>query len=304
VTTSDAQGNGRRMAINEFTWVQQLLLEHAGILLEPGKEYLAESRLAALADNEGYPSISALLDEAHADRDLGDLRRKVIEAMTINETSFFRDLHPFEALRKQILPALIQARASRRALNLWCAAAASGQEAYSLALILREHFPQLAGWKVHILASDISEAMLARARAGAYNQMEINRGLPAALLVKHFRKTDVEWQIRDDVRGMVDFRRINLTGPWPPIPPMDVVLMRNVLLYFDVPTKRSILQRVECAMKRDGVLILGSGETTLNLADSFKPAQYGRAIAYRLSSDSEVTESGVRSDVSTRRLRP
>lgn len=269
------------MTPNGFAYLQQLLLEHAGILLEPEKLYLAEARLEPLAAQEGFESIDALLDAVQAGADAGLLERKVIEAMTNSETSFFRDLQPFEALRKQVLPELIARRATERALTIWSAAAASGQEPYSLAMLLREHFPQLAAWKVTLIASDISEAMISRARAGAYSQIEVNRGLPAAMLVKYFRRIDGEWQVIEDLRRAVEFRRINLTAPWPYLPAMDLILMRNVLIYFDIPTKKAVLARVRRQLKPDGHLFLGGGETTMNLDESFVPTQYGKAICYR-----------------------
>jgi chemotaxis protein methyltransferase CheR len=273
---------GRRMTTNGFTYLQQLLLEHAGILLEAEKKYLAEARLAPVAAQEGFESIEALLDAVQAAEGSGQLERKVIEAMTNSETSFFRDLHPFEALRKFVIPEIITRRAAERTLNIWCAATASGQEPYSLAMLLREHFPQLHGWKVTLIASDISEAMLSRARAGAYSQIEINRGLPAPLLVRYFRRIDGEWQINEDLRRAIDFRRVNLTTVWPFMPAMDLVFMRNVLIYFDVPTKKAVLARVRRQLRPGGYLILGGGETTLNLDDSFAPTQFGKAICYRL----------------------
>ena len=269
------------MTTDGFAYLQQLLLEHAGLMLEAEKKYLAEARLGPLAAQEGYESIETLLDAVQAGAGSGQLERKVIEAMTNSETSFFRDLHPFEALRKFVIPEIIARRAAERTLNIWCAATASGQEPYSLAMLLREHFPQLFGWKVTLIASDISEAMLSRARAGAYNQIEINRGLPAPLLVRYFRRIDGEWQISEDLRRAIDFRRVNLTAVWPFMPAMDIVFMRNVLIYFDVPTKKAVLARVRRQLRPDGYLILGGGETTMNLDDSFAPTQFGKAICYR-----------------------
>ena len=269
------------MTTNGFTYLQQLLLEHAGILLEAEKKYLAEARLAPLAAQEGFESIEALLDSVQAGEGSGQLERKVIEAMTNSETSFFRDLHPFEALRKLVIPELIARRAAERTLNIWCAATASGQEPYSIAMLLREHFPQLHGWKVTLIASDISEAMLSRARAGAYNQIEINRGLPAALLVRYFRRTDGEWQIHEELRRAIDFRRVNLTAAWPFMPTMDIIFLRNVLIYFDVPTKKAILARVRQVLAPDGYLLLGGAETTMGLDDSFQRIQTGKSAFYR-----------------------
>ena len=271
------------MTTNGFTYLQQLLLEHAGILLEGEKKYLAEARLSPLAAQEGFESIEALLDAVQAGADSGQLERKVIEAMTNSETSFFRDLHPFEALRKFVIPELITRRAAERTLNIWCAATASGQEPYSLAMLLREHFPQLLRWKVTLIASDISEAMLSRARAGAYSQIEINRGLPAPLLVRYVRRIDGEWQINEDLRRAIDFRRVNLTAAWPFLPAMDIIMMRNVLIYFDVPTKKAVLARVRRQLRPGGFLFLGGGESTLNLDDSFAPARFGKAICYQLA---------------------
>ena len=269
------------MTPNGFTYLQQLLLEHAGILLEAEKKYLAEARLSPLATQEGFDSIDALLDAVQAGADSGLLERKVIEAMTNSETSFFRDLHPFEALRTAVIPELIAKRSAERTLNIWCAATASGQEPYSLAMLLREHFPQLVNWKVTLIASDISESMLSRARAGAYSQIEINRGLPAPLLVKYFRRIDGEWQIAEDLRRAIDFRRVNLTAAWPFLPAMDIILMRNVLIYFDLPTKKAVLNRARRQLKPGGYLLLGGGESAMNLDDSFAPAQFGKAICYR-----------------------
>jgi chemotaxis protein methyltransferase CheR len=210
------------------------------------------------------------------------LQRKIVEAMTTNETSFFRDFHPFEALRKSILPELITKRASSRELNFWSAACSSGQEPYSLALLLQENFPSLTGWSVRIIATELSAEMLVRAREGRYSQLEVNRGLPASLLVKYFQQHGSDWQIREDVRRKVEFQFLNLADPWPLLPPMDVVLMRNVLIYFGLDTKKKILGRVRQLLKLDGFLFLGGAETTFNLDDTFERAQFDRTICYRV----------------------
>jgi len=270
------------VTINGFTFLQQLLLDHAGILLEGEKKYLAEARLTPLAAQEGFESIDAMLDATQSGPDAALLERRIIESMTNSETSFFRDLHPFEALRATILPQLIAKRADQRALSIWCAATASGQEPYSLAMLLREHFPQLGGWKMTFIASDISEAMLSRARAGAYSQIEINRGLPAPLLVKYFRRIDGEWQITEELRRSIEFRRINLTSAWPFMPAMDLILMRNVLIYFDVPTKKTILGKLARLLRPDGYLLLGGAETTFNLEDSFRRVEHLKSGFYQL----------------------
>jgi chemotaxis protein methyltransferase CheR len=253
----------------DFAFVAKLVRDRSGIVLEPGKEYLVDSRLAPLVRKQNLQSISELIAQAQTTPWNG-LATQIVEAMATSETSFFRDLIPFETLRKTVLPELIARRASERALNIWCAATSTGQEPYSLALLMREHLPQLATWNVHLIASDMSRESLTRAREGLYNQIEANRGLPAALLVKYFQQKGNQWQLREEVRRMVDFQEINLAGHWPSLPPMDLILMRNVMIYFDVEMKKKILGRVSRLLRADGYLLLGGVETTYNLDDSFE----------------------------------
>jgi chemotaxis protein methyltransferase CheR len=210
------------------------------------------------------------------------LHRQAVEALTTNETSFFRDFHPFEALKKFALPDLIARRAAERELSIWCAACSSGQEPYSLAMLIREGFPQLASWKVTILGTDLSTEILARAREGRYSQLEVNRGLPASLLVKYFQKQGGEWYLRDDIRRMVDYQSVNLASAWPFLLPVDVVMMRNVLIYFGVETKKEILAKMRRVLKPDGYLFLGAAETTFSIDDSFELVQFERATCYRV----------------------
>jgi len=202
--------------------------------------------------------------------------------MVTTETSFFRDHHPFEALKRSILPELIERRAGERRLIIWCAAASTGQEPYSIALLLREHFPQLYGWNVEILATDLSAEVLERAKAGRYNQIEANRGLSAPLLVRYFRQHGTSWELCEDVRRQVTFREMNLAKPWPPMPPMDLILMRNVMIYFDVDTKREILARAARTLRTDGYLLLGGAETTYNLSSAFERVEQGKAGFFQL----------------------
>jgi chemotaxis protein methyltransferase CheR len=253
----------------DFDFIRQLLRQRSAIVLEAGKQYLVESRLTPLVRRLNLGSIGELVNELRA-RPADGLQAQVTEALATSETSFFRDHHPFEAMRKTVLPELVRRRGGERRLNVWCAGCASGQEPYSLALLLREHFPELAGWQVALLASDFSREILARARAGRYNQIEVNRGLPAALLVKYFRQHGTDWQLEADVRRRVDFQEINLVRPWPPLPRMDLILIRNVLIYFDVETKKTILDRLARLLHPDGYLLLGGAETTLNLSDRFR----------------------------------
>ncbi|GET40439.1 MCP methyltransferase, CheR-type [Microseira wollei NIES-4236] len=199
-----------------------------------------------------------------------------------NETFLFRDEHPFQALKIHILPELLKQRQIEGNLNIWCAACSRGQEPYSIAMLMREHFSNLSSWNVQIIASDISTAMLEKARAGRYGQHEINRGLPATLLQKYFQPFGNEWQLKEEIRRIVEFRQINLTSTFPPLSPMDIIFMRNVLIYFDIETKRCILSRVRRVLKPDGYLFLGGGETTINLDDAFEPVQFGKAVCYKL----------------------
>jgi len=202
--------------------------------------------------------------------------------MTTNETSFFRDFHPFEDLKKIVLPALIARRSAERELRIWCAASSSGQEPYSLAMLIRESFPKLVSWKVHILATDLSTDILARAREGRYSQLEVNRGLPATLLVKYFEKRGCDWYLRDDIREMVEYQIVNLAGPWPFLPAMDIVMIRNVLIYFSVETKKEILAKVRRVLMPDGYFFLGAAETTFGIDTSFERVQLERATCYQV----------------------
>lgn len=253
----------------EFQIISDFIRERSAIVLEPGKEYLVESRLGPIANDLQLHSVGELIQRLKAAPDNG-LGTRVVEAMVTTETSFFRDLHPFEGLRKQVLPELISRRHSERTLNIWCAAASTGQEPYSLVMLLREHFPELRNWRVAILATDLSAAMLSRARAGRYNQIEVNRGLPITMLMKYFRQHGTTWELNEDIRRAVEFRELNLAKPWPYLPRMDLIFLRNVMIYFDVPTKKSILGRVARLLRPDGYLLLGGAETTHNLEDSLQ----------------------------------
>lgn len=270
-----------KIASDDFAFVVKLVRESSAIVLEPGKEYLVELRLGPLAQTLGFAGIPELL-KAVKMMPFSPVATRVVEAMTTNETSFFRDVHPFEALRTEILPRLIQRRQHVRTLNLWCAAASSGQEPYSILMLMREHFPELAGWRVNYVATDISREMIERCRAGLYNQLEVGRGLPAQLLVKHFARRGTHWQIKDELRAAVDFRELNLCKPWIGIPqPVDLVTMRNVLIYFDLAVKREILTRVARQLASDGLLMLGGSESTINICDEFETVPLGRTTCYR-----------------------
>jgi chemotaxis protein methyltransferase CheR len=263
-----------------FNFVRQLLRERAAIVLDDDKQYLVDNRLSLLARREGLASARDVIDRLRAAPG-GPLQRKVIEAMTTTETLFFRDGKPYDALRNAIVPELVRMRAAERKLQIWSCACSSGQEPYSIGMLLREYFPALASWDLRLVATDISTEMLRRSRAGRYSQLEINRGLPSRFLSKYFDKVGVEWQIRDDLRQMIEFRELNLASHWGGIGPVDLVMLRNVLIYFDVDTKRQILGKVRKLLRPGGFLILGTAETTVNLADGFELIRSDGTAYYR-----------------------
>ena len=270
------------LAASAFDHIRQLVRARSAIVLDDGKEYLVEARLAPIAKSRGYRDIEELSAELTPARP--ELMDEVVQAMTTNETSFFRDLHPFEALRQHVVPDLIQRRAKQRALRIWCGACSSGQEPYTIAILLREHFPELASWNVTIIGTDLSNAMLERARAGSYRQLEVNRGLSSEQLLKYFERSGLDWRLRADIRNAVQFEHMNLVTPWPVTPPFDIVFLRNVLIYFDVEVKRSILGKVNKRLTRDGYLFLGGAESTMNIDPAFDRAPFERAGCYRLTS--------------------
>jgi chemotaxis protein methyltransferase CheR len=265
----------------DFRFICDFVREAAAIVLEPGKEYLVETRLSPVASQNGVGDIAGIVRELRKNRH-APLAQKVIDAMTTNETSFFRDLAPYQHLRQKVIPALMEARKNERTLNIWCGAASSGQEPYSMLMMMREEFPQLASWNVRFVATDISKVMLARCREGVYSQLEVNRGLPAPLLVKYFSKRGIDWQIDESLRKAVEWREFNLAGrAWIGLPSCDLVMLRNVMIYFDVPTKRAILGNIRRVLKPDGYLFLGTAETTINVDDRFQSEQV-QSSCYRL----------------------
>lgn len=263
-----------------FAYVRTVLRERSAHHLEADKAYLVETRLLPVARRHGFPSVEDLVRRLRS-RKNEKLLGELVEAMTINETFFFRDGHPFEVLRQTVLPELVRRRAEVRCLNVWSAACSSGQEVYSLAILLRHHFPALSIWNVRLIASDLSAAMLERGRRGRYSDLEVSRGLAPELLNGYFQGHENGWQIRDDIRRQVEFRSINLSGPWPELPPLDLVLLRNVLIYFDVPSRQQVLGRVRRLLQPDGYLLLGGAETTHNLDDDFMPVWFGQSSFYR-----------------------
>jgi chemotaxis protein methyltransferase CheR len=265
----------------DFDYVRHYVRDQAAIVLEPGKEYLVESRLQTLARKEKFSSIDDLLGKLRSDTGKS-LHRKVVDAMTTNETSFFRDIHPFDALRKFLLPELVTRRAPERQLNFWCGATSTGQEPYSVLMLIAEHFPQLLDWNIKFLATDLCSEALARARSGRFNQLEVNRGLSASLLVKYFFRDGAEWEVREDLRRRLDFSELNLVRDWPFKMPLDIVFLRNVMIYFEVETKKAILAKIRRLLRPGGYLLLGGAETTFNVDDAFERVVFDKTTFYRL----------------------
>ena len=264
------------MSPQDFQFLSDLLKVKSGLVLTADKGYLVESRLLPIARKRGLNTLEGLVgglkrrDEA--------LIRDVVEAMTTNESFFFRDNTPFDNFKAHILPHLLKARADSKRIRIWSAAASTGQEPYSLAMLLAEQKAALAGWRVEILGTDISAEVLTRARAGLYTQFEVQRGLPIQLLVKYFKKEGDMWRIAPDIRGMVQYREFNLLDGFTGLGRFDVVFCRNVLIYFDQPTKAAVLDRLADSMADDGMLCLGAAETVLGLSTRFKPVKDRRGL--------------------------
>jgi chemotaxis protein methyltransferase CheR len=264
----------------EFDYLRRLVRDCSAIEIDADKQYLAELRLSPLLPEHGVASVQELLLHLR-NQQFGTLHHRVVDAMTNNETWFFRDFHPFKALESQIIPEMVTRRTSERQLTIWSAASSTGQEAYSVAMILRDRF-SIPQWRYIVLGTDISERVLRRARAGIYSQQEVNRGLPAPMLAKYFQRSGTNWELQSQVRNMVSFRSMNLAGTWNNVPPIDIVLLRNVLIYFDIPVRKRILSGIRRVLRPDGYMLLGAAETTLNLDDNFERVQFENTVYYRL----------------------
>lgn len=269
------------ITVADADYVRDLVRARSAIVLDAEKTYLIESRLQPIARQRGLLSLGELVGAMRRQRN-GPLHDLVVDAMTTNETSFFRDPGLWTALERRLLPDLLERRQASASLTIWCAACSSGQEPYSVAMMLADRFPQiLANWNVRIVATDLSGEMLGRAASGRYTQLEVNRGLPAPALIKHFRRDGAYWQISDRIRQMVEFRMLNLVEPWPFVPAADLLFMRNVLIYFDHQSKQQILGRCRQVLRPDGHLVLGTAETTLNIDQAYERVVTDRATTYR-----------------------
>jgi chemotaxis protein methyltransferase CheR len=261
----------------DFTLLTRVLKERSGLALTEEKSYLLESRLVPVARKHSLESVTQLA-AALRGRPSPDLIQDVVEAMTTNESFFFRDIKPFDQFRLIVLPHLLKARANTRTIRIWSAACAAGQEPYSIAMILADEQVRLAGWQVELIASDISTEMVERTRAGVYTQFEVQRGLPIRHLVRHFEPDGERWHLKSQIRDRVHTRRINLLDDLSGFGRLDVILCRNVLIYFDHPTKRAILDRLSRLLPQDGYLFLGGAETTLGVSSQFEPLVEQRGL--------------------------
>ncbi|MEO7423770.1 MAG: protein-glutamate O-methyltransferase CheR, partial [Fibrobacteria bacterium] len=264
----------------DFNFVSDLLLKRIGFRLEKDKGYLVESRFSKLAEKAGLKGAHEFIAQLRANCP-ESLIAEAVEAMTTNETYFFRDNVPFQTLRDKALAAILPRRAASKSLNIWSAACSTGQEPYSIAITLKEGLPQLADWSMQIFATDVNNEVLAKAREGAYNHSEISRGIGPELLQRYFTKTGQEWKIHKDMARNIRFQQLNLCQAWPAFPKMDVIFLRNVLIYMSDEAKKSILARVHGLLRPDGFLFLGAAESTFNLADYFVRTDWERSGCFR-----------------------
>ncbi len=264
----------------DITYLRDAIAQRSGNVISESQSYLLEARLAPVAKTAGLKDVHALVAELKKNP-RNQLHEQVTEAMTINETSFFRDMQPFDAMKDHVLPDLVEKRKATKSLSVWSAASSSGQETYSIAMLIRTNFPDLAEWKVRILATDYSDEMVTRTHEGTYSQFEANRGLPAVMLVKNFDRQGLNWQAKPELRKMINAKKMNLTENWNSIVKHDIVFLRNVLIYFDLTTKEQILRNVHQSMRPDGYLFLGGGETMLRMQVPFERITIGKTVCFR-----------------------
>jgi chemotaxis protein methyltransferase CheR len=257
------------VTLSDYEFLRKLLKERSGLDLSADKQYLVESRLVPLARRVGLAGIPEVVQKMRSGAEV--LITEVVEAMTTNETFFFRDKIPFDHLRETVLPALLQSRASRRSLRIWSAASSTGLEPYSIAMCLKEAAQALSGWRIEIVATDLSQEVLEKSKAGIYSQFEVQRGLPIQMLVKHFTQMGELWQLNADIRGMVQHRQLNLLQDFSHLGRFDVIFCRNVLIYFDQETKAGIFERLSRVLEPDGMLMLGAADSVVGITDAFRP---------------------------------
>ena len=286
------------MKIADFDLYKDLLYEKSGLDITPDKSYLLDSRLTPIAKKWGYPSLDAMSVNLRALPDPA-LVTEIVDAMTTNETSFYRDIRPFENFENVVLPYLIENAKRGKTLRIWCAACSSGQEPYSIAMILKEKQAQLKGVRIEIIATDISDRVLATAKQGLYSQFEVQRGLPVTKLVSFFKQVEEKWQISDEIKSMITFKNFNLLDPMTSLGQFDVVFCRNVLIYFDIPTKAKVLEGISRQMSRDGYLFLGGAETVLGVTDKFSSIKDVRGLYAQTGEHGTVERASSFSTVSS-----
>jgi chemotaxis protein methyltransferase CheR len=265
----------------DFEFVAQMLKRRSGLVLTSDKLYLLESRLGPVARKHALGGLAAIVAKLRMGNEA--LARDVTEAMTTNESYFFRDKTPFDHFEKIMLPTLLKARAGTKRLRVWCAAASTGQEPYSLAMILKEKAHLVRDWRIEIVGTDLSSEVLTRAKTGLYSQFEVQRGLPIQLLVKYFTKERDQWRLKDEIRSMVQYRQVNLLDPFVGLGTFDIVYCRNVLIYFDEATKRSVIERVAQVLPEDGYLLLGGAEMVVGITNKFAPLDGVQGVSVKAS---------------------
>lgn len=280
------------MDLKDFEYYRDILARRSGLVIGPDKTYLLDSRLTPVAKKWGYPDVVAMTRNLRNDEN-EEMLVDIVEAMTTNETSFFRDVKPFQLMENVVLPFMKEHRAETKKLRIWCAACSSGQEPYSIAMILKEREHIFADWDIEILGTDISRQVLEQARKGVYSQFEVQRGLPVNYLVKYMVKEGEKWFLKDEIRNMVDFRFLNLLEPMTGLGKFDVIFCRNVLIYFNEETKTKVLEGLADVLYNDGYLCLGGAETVLGLTDKFrlKEGQRGLYVKNRKSGEQSALDA-------------
>lgn len=264
----------------EIEFLTDIVAECSGNVIQPRQAYMLEQQLTPIAKRIGLDDVAELVNSLRKTDDQS-LANLVAEAVTVNETSFFRDAHLFDALKTTIIPELVQRLSDVQRIRIWSAACSCGQEPFTIAMILRDHFPELIDWNVEIIATDISDEMISKSETGEYSQLEVNRGLPAHKLVRFFEQKGPTWRVKEELKELIEFRKLNLKNDWPPFGQFDLVFVRNVLIYFNQNTKSEILNRVRRVMRPDSYLFIGSAETTIGLGVPFQREEIDATFCYR-----------------------
>lgn len=268
------------LSTTDVDFLRGVVAEKSGNVITQRQVYMLEKQLQPLAETEGLGGVEQLVSELRRSSN-NKLKTMIAEAVTVNETSFFRDNHPFESLKTDVLPKVIEQNKDQKQIRIWCGASSSGQEPYSIAMVIRENFPELINWNVKILATDLSEEMLEKTKKGQYTQIEVNRGMPIKKLVRFFDKRGTNWVAKPELSGLLECRRLNLTTPWPYIGQFDIIFIRNVLIYFDPDVKKDILQRAIKLLRPDGYLFIGTSEMVIGMGLPIEREKINETVCYR-----------------------